>query len=129
MSTPTLFARVPYAKRPVPLSYDKGWFETELGNIQRAMPPAKSRTATVDDTPTVQDSLVIYDATHGTITVTLRPPNQVQDLRLILKKIDNINPVTIIGAIDGVSPTTLNTQYQSVTIQSDGHAWYALATT
>lgn len=129
MSTPTLFARAPYAKRPVPLSYDKGWFETELGNIQRAIPPGKSRLAMVDDTPSVTDSLVLYDATHGPITVTLRPANQVQDLRLILKKIDSVNPVTITGMIDGSNSTTLSTQFQSVTIQSDGHQYYLLATT
>lgn len=125
----TLFARVPYTKRSVPATYDSGWVATELGNIQRAIPPGKSRLAMVDDTPTVQDSLVLYDASHGPITVTLRPPNQVQDLRLILKKIDSVNPVTITGMIDSSNSTTLSTQYQSVTIQSDGHQYYLLATT
>lgn len=117
----------PYTKRPVPTGYDSGWFATELGNVQRAMDPNGSRTAMQDDTPTGSDSLVLYDATHGPITVTLRNPNQVQNLRLILKKIDAVNIVTISGDIDGASSYSLTTQYQAVTIQSDGNHWYILA--
>lgn len=119
----------PYTKRPVPTAYDSGWFATELGNVQRAIVPFTSRTALQDDTPTGSDSLVLYDATHGPITVTLRQPDQVQNLRLILKKIDSSgNAVTINGAIDGVSSYSLTTQYQAVTIQSDGFHFYILAT-
>lgn len=117
----------PYTKRPVPTGYDSGWFATELGNVQRAIVPFTSRTALQDDTPTGSDSLVLYDATHGPITVTLRNPNQVQNLRLILKKVDAVNPVTIQGDIDGASSYALTTQYQAVTIQSDGFHWYILA--
>lgn len=120
----------PYTKRPVPTGYDSGWFATELGNVQRAMDPNGSRTAMQDDTPTGSDSLVLYDATHGPITVTLRNPNQVQNLRLILKKIDSSgNTVTIQGTVDGIVNPVLSTQWQSQTIQSDGFGWYLLATT
>lgn len=129
MSTPNTLARVPYTKRPVPIQYDKGWFDTELGNISRSIPPGKSRTAMQDDTPSVLDSLVLYDATHGAITVTLRPPGQVQDLRLILKKIDAVNTVTINGDIEGATSYVLTTQYQSITVQSNGIHYYILATT
>lgn len=130
MPNPNILARQPYTKRPVPIQYDKGWFDTELGNISRSIPPGKSRTAMQDDTPSVTDSLVLYDATHGAITVTLRPPGQVQDLRLILKKIDNSgNTVTIKGVVDGVVNPTLTTVYQSMTIQSNGFDYYLLATT
>lgn len=125
---PILQSHPPYTKRPVPTGYDSGWFATELGNIQRAMDPNGSRTAMQDDTPTGSDSLVLYDATHGPITVTLRNPNQVQNLRLILKKIDNsANAVTIQGTVDGTVNPTLPTQYSSLTLQSDGNAWYILA--
>lgn len=129
MPNPNILARQPYTKRPVPVAYDKGWFDTELGNISRSIPPGKSRTAMQDDTPTVLDSLVLYDATHGPITVTLRPPGQVQDVRLILKKIDAINTVTINGDIEGSTSYALTTQYQSVTVQSNGQHYYILATT
>lgn len=128
MSNTLTLARPPYAKRPVPFAYDSGWLSTEFQNIQRAIPPSMSRTALKDDTPTVSDSLVLYDATNGPITVTLRPPNQQQDLRLILKKIDTANTVTIMGDIDGASSYPLTTQYQSVTLQSNGEHWYILAT-
>lgn len=129
MPNSNTLARVPYTKRPVPIQYDKGWFDTELGNISRAIPPGKSRTAMQDDTPTVLDSLVLYDATHGAITVTLRPPGQVQDLRLILKKIDAVNTVTINGDIEGATSYPLTTQYQSVSLQSNGLHYYIIATT
>lgn len=125
---PILQSHPPYTKRPVPTGYDSGWFATELGNIQRAMDPNGSRTAMQDDTPTGSDSLVLYDATHGPITVTLRNPNQVQNLRLILKKVDSTgSAVTIQGDIDGASSYALTTQYQAVTVQSDGFHFYILA--
>lgn len=128
MAQVTTLARVPYTKRPVPAQYDTGWVSTELQNLQRAIPPAKSRTAMQSDTPTVDDSLVLYDATHGPITVTLRPPGQVQDLRLILKKSDSSgNAVTINGDIEGATSYILATQYKSVTVQSNGIHWYILA--
>lgn len=128
MSNNLTLARAPYTKRPIPSGYDAGWLSTEFQNIQRAVPPSKSRTALTDDTPTVQDSLVLYDATNGPITVTLRPPNQVQDLRLILKKIDSSgNAVTIHGTVDGTVNPVLSAQYSSLTIQSDGSSWYILA--
>lgn len=125
----TILARVPYVRRAIPAQYDTGWVSTELQNIQRAIAPTKSRTAMQNDTPTVDDSLVLYDATHGAITVTLRPPGQVQDLRLILKKIDAVNTVTINGDIEGATSYPLTTQYQSVTVQSNGIHYYILATT
>lgn len=130
MANTTTLAIVSYVRRPVPAQYDTGWVSTELQNIQRAIVPTKSRTAMQNDTPTVDDSLVLYDATHGAITVTLRPPGQVQNLRLILKKIDNSgNVITINGVVDGVVNPTLTTVYQSMTIQSNGFDYYLLATT
>lgn len=130
MATPTILARKPYTKRSAPAQYDHGWINTELGDIARSIPPWKSRTAMQDDTPTVTDSLVLYDATHGPITVTLRPPGQVHDLRLILKKIDgSANTVTIQGTVDWMVNPVLSAQWQSITIQSSGTAWLLLATT
>jgi hypothetical protein len=130
MSTSTTYARQPYTKRPVPATYDAGWVSTELGTIARAIPPSTSRTTKVNDIPTGQDSVVLYDATHGPITVTLPQPGQVHDLRLVLKKTDaSTNPVHIVGTVDATVNPVLSTQYQSLTIQSSGSAWLILATT
>lgn len=125
---PNIVARVPYAKRQPPKDYNQGFLNTELGNLQRAIPPQRVRLAIADDIPTSQDFTVLYDASAGPISVTLPSPDQVQWLLLNLKKIDaSANAVTIVGTIDGVVNPTLATQYKSKTIQSDGTTYYTLA--
>ena len=121
-------ARKPYAKTSPPQTYDPRWLTHELANIQGSQVPQSVRTATVSETPHTYDSVVLYNATGGAISVTLPLPGQVKNLVLYLKKIDSsVNAVTIVGTIDGVANPTLATQYKSKTIVSDGISWYQLA--
>lgn len=123
---PPMLARPPYTKRKAPAPF----FDTELGNIERAIPSSRVRTVFADDRPTTADFLVLYDATAGAITVTLPPADQVQGLQLVLQKSDNSgNAVTIVGNIAGASTTPLSTQWQSVYIVSTGVIYTLIAAT
>ena len=121
-------ARKPYTRGVVPPSYDPRWTATELSSVQRGIAPQNVRTATASETPHVTDSVVLYNATGGAITVTLPLAGQVKNLVLNLKKVDSsANAVTIAGTVDGSVNPTLATQYKAMTIVSDGVSWYKLA--
>ena len=121
-------ARKPYTRTRVPASYDPSWLSTELSSVQRGEIPQSVRTAKASEMPHVTDSVVLYDATGGAITVTLPLPGQVKNLVLYLKKIDaSINVVTIAGTVDGSVNPTLPVRYNAMTIVSDGVSWYKLA--
>ncbi|RLC88227.1 MAG: hypothetical protein DRJ03_03520 [Chloroflexi bacterium] len=82
-------------------------------------------------TATDLDSAIIVDATSGAVTVTLPDAATVDQKILTIKKIDNSNNVTVDGngsqTIDGSATQVLSTQYEALTIQSDGSNWYILA--
>lgn len=77
-------------------------------------------------------NMVNADATAGGITVRLPNANIVQrGHEFVIKKIDSsINTVVAQPAggafIDGKASKTLTTQYQSITIRSDGSNWYTV---
>lgn len=124
-----IFARPPYTKRKAPPSYDAGWFDVELGNLQRAIPPSQVRTLVASATLTSADAVVLVDATAGAVSVTLPMPSQVQGFLVTVKKIDaSANAVTLVGTIDGAANPTLPTRYKSKTIVSDGTTYFTLAT-
>lgn len=129
----TQLVRIPYTWRGGPnlggsITDVVGYLRTELQNIQRGIPVALARTVTADYTALATDDLVLADATSGAITVTLPPAGSVAYQTLTIKKIDaSANAVTIGGTVDGAASPTLPAQYNSITIQSDGSAWYQLA--
>ena len=127
MATVTLVARPPYFKRDVPYAYDRGWWQTELGNIQRAVPTYALTRITAGYSPTATDRTILCDCTDAAVTVTLQLPARQQGLELIIKKVAGTNPVHIIGTIDGVANPSLLNLYDSITIQSDGQQWLKLA--
>jgi hypothetical protein len=129
-----IFARGDYVQpRAVPFGYDARYFAVELGNIARAMPPStvrlfKATASAFVDIPRATDSIILYDSTAHAITVNLPQPNQAQRLVLTCKRINGgANLVTLVGTIDGVAGRTLNAQYKSVTIVSDGNTYYLLS--
>jgi len=125
----TTLARPPYAKRDVPYAYDRGWWQTELGNIQRAIPPDKVGTLTAGSyTPTAMDSVLLANASSGPITITLPAPERVKGLVLTIKRIDatGANAVTIVGTVDGTVNPTLNAQYKAIQIVAAESGWYEL---
>lgn len=122
-------ARPPYSKRDVLEEYDRGWWQTELGNIQRAILPSSVKSVAGAYTPTAQDRTVLCDTTAGAMNVRLEAANRLLGLELIIKKTAGAAPVTIQGTIDGVLNPVLANVYDSITIVSDGTQWLKIAST
>ena len=74
------------------------------------------------------DSGILGDATSGGITITLPTAVGISQKFTIQKKDSSGNSVTIATTssqtINGSTTKTLSTQYQSVTVASDGSNWY-----
>jgi len=122
-----IVARPPYHKRDVPREYDKGWWVTELGNLQRAIPTYALKRVTALYTATAVDRTILCDCTTAAVVVGLPAPSREQGLELIIKKVAGAPPVTILGTVDGVANPTLPNVYDSITIQSDGQQWLKIA--
>jgi len=85
-------------------------------------------TKTAAYTATLNDKIILCDATAGAFTITLPTAVGNRDKRFIIKKIDSsTNTVTIDGngaeTIDGVATKILQYQYQSIDIISDNANW------
>jgi len=90
------------------------------------------RTVTTSGNVQSGDYLIIADATGGAITMTLPPAALVPGRIYAFKRISSgANTVTIDGyaseTIDGAATHTLTPQWNSVTIMSNGVAWFILA--
>lgn len=86
------------------------------------------RTVTSNDTATLNDYLVLVDATSGALTEKLPASlTSVQTTVLVIKKKDSsVNTVTVDGngaLIDGVATFVLYTQNSSITLQWNGGGW------
>lgn len=121
--TVMITARPTYTKREVPNDPKQlsGWLQVELGNVQRAFIPTKSRSVLVSGRVQSTDTILYVDATAGPITLTLPSPDQVKDLVVTIKKIDaSGNSVTVAGPIDGATSYVLAAQYDAMTVGCDG---------
>lgn len=128
MTSPRV-ARQPYTKRPTPNAYDRTFLDLEFSNIQRAIPAVVVQTVTADYMPLVGDTTVFVDATAGAVSVFLPTASRTKGMTFTIKKIDaSVHAVTIAGTLDGAVNPTLATQYKAKTVQSDGTAWFTLAT-
>jgi hypothetical protein len=77
------------------------------------------------------DYLIIADATGGAITMTLPPAALVSGRIYVFKRINSGANAVIVdpsGAetIDGAATYTLSAQWNSVTIMSNGTAWFII---
>jgi hypothetical protein len=79
---------------------------------------------------TSANDVVIVDATAAPATVNLPTAASVVGLQLDIKKVDATNNVTVQAngaeTIDGSNTATLTSQYESITIVSDGTEWHIL---
>jgi hypothetical protein len=120
-----------YTKRAVPRSAAAlpGFLEAELGNIQRRIAGASHRTVTADTTVLISDGLILADSTAGPVTVTWPTPiSATEDWMITIKRINaGADAVTIAGTVDGVVDPTLGSQYDSLTIWSDGVSLHKIA--
>jgi hypothetical protein len=82
-------------------------------------------------TITSTDTVVIADATSNAVTITLPTASTVTGYRYFIKRKDNTaNVVTVARSgsdtIDGAASFTLDLQYTSMTVVSDGTNWYII---
>ncbi len=80
-------------------------------------------TKTSDYTVQADDQIILG---NGTVTITLLAP--VKDRAFTIKNIHASNTVTVATTgsetIDGASTISLSTQYDAITVISDGTNWY-----
>ena len=82
-----------------------------------------------DTNVSIQYGVWLVDATAGPVTLTVEPADPHEGLGWTFKKKDSSgNAVTISSAsdIDGSSTYSLSSQYDSVTIVSDGSVWHVI---
>jgi len=78
------------------------------------------------------DTVIIADATSNAVTITLPVASSMTGYRFYVKRKDNVtaNAVTIARSgsdtIDGATSQTLDAQYTSATVVSDGSNWYII---
>jgi hypothetical protein len=82
-------------------------------------------------TALVLDDTLLCDASSGAITINLYATSGTSGLKLNIKKTDSsVNAITIDGdtteTIDGSLTKVISTQYDSITIQSDGSNWHII---
>lgn len=88
-------------------------------------------TKTSNYTIVATDGTILADATSGSITISLPPASAFNEYHFKIKKKDiTANTVIIDGSgsetIEGSLTYTLMTQYEGITIQSDGTAWWII---
>lgn len=99
---------------------------------QSYLKPVKSlMTVTGDHTLRADVTTILVDASEGAITVRLRPADELWELVVRVKKIDDsANAVTIKPwldeTIDGATEYVLSNQYDFVTIESDRTNFHVL---
>lgn len=79
---------------------------------------------------TASDDVILADATGGVFTVTLRTPVGIAGKVFRLKRLNaganNVTIATSAGTIDGAATLALITQYQFVSVISDGTNYFTI---
>lgn len=84
-------------------------------------------TIAVSQTLDASHYTVLVDATSGNVNVSLPPASSVNQRIFNVKRKDaSANIITIVGTVDGVTNPTLDLQYDSITVQSDGSTYWLL---
>ena len=89
------------------------------------------RSVTTSGNVVSGDYLIIADATGGAITMTLPPAALVPGRIYVFKRINSGANAVVIDpnaseTIDGAATYTLSAQWNSVTIMSNGTAWFII---
>jgi len=88
-------------------------------------------TKTSNYTITGTDTVIFADATSGNVTITLPAASSNAGYRFYVKRIDNTANTCSVArsggdTIDGQTSISLDLQYTSLTLASNGSAWYIL---
>lgn len=95
---------------------------------QQTLTALRLVTKTANYILTFNDDMVLGDATAGAMTLTLPTANGIPGVQKTLKKIDvSSNHITVAcngsETIDGVATKTLSSQWDKITVVSDGTNW------
>ena len=93
-----------------------------------SLTPTSITTKTTDYTATVNDDVILCDASSGAMTITLFSAVGGEGQQLTIKKIDSSSNNVAIDAdgtetIDGELTVCIETQYDSLTLISDNTNW------
>ena len=87
-------------------------------------------TKTSAYTITATDSVILANATSGAVTITLPTAASISGRQYTVKKIDAVNNVTLATTssqtIDGSTTQVITSQYDSITVVSDGTNWHII---
>jgi hypothetical protein len=88
-------------------------------------------TKTSSYTITANDTIIFANANSGNVTITLPVASGLTGYRFYVKRLDgSVNSCSVARSssdtIDGQTSVSLNLQYTSLTLASDGSAWYIL---
>lgn len=88
-------------------------------------------TKTSNYTVSATDTVIFANATSGNVTITLPTASTSTGYRFYIKRIDNSGNTCAVArsssdTIDGQTSISLDLQYTSLTIVSDGSAWYII---
>jgi hypothetical protein len=88
-------------------------------------------TKTANYTAATSDTVILTDAASGNVTITLPTASSASGYRFFIKRIDNsANSVSVqrsgSDTIDGGTSQTINLQYASMTVVSNGSNWYII---
>ena len=106
---------------------NRRWFTTYTGGLS-----LDTQTITASsDTLNGSDSVALCDCTSNSITINLHPAANAPGNVFHIKKTDSTSNTVTIDAdgtetIDGQLTQILNTQYESLTLVSDGSNWFII---
>jgi hypothetical protein len=94
-------------------------------------PTFATSTKTSNYTIGATDTVVFANATSGNVTITLPTASGVSGYRFYVKRIDSSGNTCAVArsgsdTIDGQTSINLDAQYTSLTLVSDGSAWYII---
>lgn len=98
--------------------------------IQRAHSLPTQTVVSVSTSSTLSDSnkVALVSAASGSVTVTLPSPKN--GLTVNVKKVDSSGYTVVVsppsGTIDGAASKTISSQWDSLTITSDGTNWFLI---
>lgn len=94
-------------------------------------PTFTTSTKTSNYTIGATDTVIFANATSGNVTITLPVASGVNGYRFYVKRIDSSGNTCAVArsssdTIDGQTSISLDAQYTSLTLVSDGSAWYII---
>lgn len=118
-------------KRLPPSPPSDGWRQTAevVNRIGEQVQPFHIRSCTAAVTASETYGLYVCDATSAGFTVTLPEAGGYKGKRFHIKKVDATANLVIVDGysaetIDGQAAQTITTQYECITVVSDGTQWW-----